>query len=954
MPADAPEGLCPRCLGALPLEGETAFTGGSAHALPPLSPEEIAPFFPQLEILECLGRGGMGVVYKARQKSLGRLVAVKILAPERFQDTRFAERFTGEAQALAALNHPHIVTVYDFGVVQGAGKDAPIYYLLMEFVDGANLRQLLRAQKFSPEEALAIVPPICEALQYAHEHGIVHRDIKPENLMLDKEGRVKIADFGIARMLNAESSGAEVGLTETQPAGTPQYMAPEQREQRRTDHRADIYSLGVVLYEMLTGELPGTPLQAPSTRIGGMRVEVRLDEIVLRALEKSPELRYQTAGEFRVEAETLAHTPPASPAAPLPAPKPAPQLPPATALSLYWRALCRLLPLGCIWLLSLIFLVPKLRETAESYSVIHPNGRFPMKDIALTLFNPEAWKPLLWLGLLVAVAELTLPVWRRHRVRVLAVLTTALNVLAGVSVFLLLTFSAVFVGNTDVAQPASATFHNRVFIADAAAVDRLIPKAGRMPGVMPGGSSFAAPADAIPSQLAVINSRALAALLGTIPAAPGILKDDERDVSTVWWQSGLADGWGYAYTGTPDTPGAVSGVGNAGLFLGYRRSNDQDLVRIDGHLNHEIDLYVPGMPGTVNVDSLIHYLGVLPPDGILLFLVPYVRRDCAAQYLVVDFEIATQQHPHSPVPWNPPPVAPVAHLSPTPPLPAGVPAAPPVLNYLIWQDENPHGYGAHAVAWRPDGEQADSPEDRQRLRWLNISDLALASPPGYRAIRVLHFCFSNPTLDEQSLGALTLTDTNGAVLTPFPGSTMTYASSANAIPDHSRWLECSFGLSKSIPQPSAVDVRLDYTDGEWSYRSGVVIPANHSEVFFLDCGQVNQMGETPSGHAFIDLDYIDNARPGYQRGFAARTFDGRLLEPISGGTSYGAGPPRKDIFEFDAPIGQVKEFLFRTRRVHTEDIPSVRLRHAAPHPSASPSPAPSATHPLPGSTPVSQ
>jgi serine/threonine protein kinase len=107
---------------------------------------------------------------------------------------------------------------------------------------------------------LAIVPPVCTALQYAHEHGIVHRDIKPENLLLDREGRVKIADFGIARMLGADAS---IGLAESQPAGTPQYMAPEQKEQRVTDHRTDIYSLGVVLYELLTGELPGPNLQPP-------------------------------------------------------------------------------------------------------------------------------------------------------------------------------------------------------------------------------------------------------------------------------------------------------------------------------------------------------------------------------------------------------------------------------------------------------------------------------------------------------------------------------------------------------------------------------------------------------------------------------------------------------------------------------------------------------------------
>lgn len=314
--AAAPEGLCPSCLGALNFATDTAFTGADAkETLPPLTPAELAPHFPQLEILECLGRGGMGVVYKARQKSLNRLVALKLLAPERVQDVKFADRFAREAHALAALNHPNIVTVHDFGQAGG------YYFLLMEFVDGVNLRQLLRSRKLQPAEALAIVPPICEALQYAHEHGIVHRDIKPENLLLAKDGRVKIADFGIAKILgnslvtDLSADGAEEpkatadGATQQTTMGTPQYMAPEQREQpQAADHRADIYSLGVVLYELLTGELPADKLQPPS-RVRGVQIDVRLDEIVLRALEKTPELRYQTAGEFKTQVETVASHP---------------------------------------------------------------------------------------------------------------------------------------------------------------------------------------------------------------------------------------------------------------------------------------------------------------------------------------------------------------------------------------------------------------------------------------------------------------------------------------------------------------------------------------------------------------------------------------------------------------------------------------------------------------------
>ncbi len=152
LPDNAPAGLCPNCLMALNLKTETVFTDDTPAAQPPLPPEQIAPHFPQLEILEFLGRGGMGVVYKARQKTLNRVVALKLIAQERVRDSTFAERFTREAQALAALNHPNIVTIYDVGQAGG------FYFLLMEFVGGANLRQLLRARKFTPEEALAIVP----------------------------------------------------------------------------------------------------------------------------------------------------------------------------------------------------------------------------------------------------------------------------------------------------------------------------------------------------------------------------------------------------------------------------------------------------------------------------------------------------------------------------------------------------------------------------------------------------------------------------------------------------------------------------------------------------------------------------------------------------------------------------------------------------------------------------
>lgn len=299
---DAPEGLCPRCLAAINFGGDTFFTG-EGGSLPPPPISEIAPHFPQLEILSCLGRGGMGVVYKARQISLDRLVALKLLAPEREKDPEFSDRFAREAQALAKMSHPHIVTVHDFGQAGG------FFYLLMEYVDGANLRQLLLAHKFTPEQALGVVPPLCDALQYAHDRGIVHRDIKPENLLMDRDGRLKVADFGLVKMLGADATGDD------RPMGTPDYMAPEQSgDPVKVDNRADIYSLGVVIYEMLTGELPGKNFQPPSAKTG---VDSRLDEVVHRAMEQEPDQRYQQASFLKTEVERITGTP--APSMPPPA-----------------------------------------------------------------------------------------------------------------------------------------------------------------------------------------------------------------------------------------------------------------------------------------------------------------------------------------------------------------------------------------------------------------------------------------------------------------------------------------------------------------------------------------------------------------------------------------------------------------------------------------------------------
>ena len=306
------QGLCAQCLMKLGLleTNETIENGVSEKRegqkdrkaqpvwfeLPEVS--DLAEQFQQLEEIELVGQGGMGAVYKARQKQLDRMIALKILPDDRAESEAFPERFMREARSLAKLNHPNIVTVYDFGHTESG-----LYYFLMEFVEGTNLRNVIEAGNLSPGEALAIIPQICDALQYAHQEGIIHRDIKPENILIDKKGRVKIADFGIAKLL--DSPDDQFTLTQAgHKMGTPHYMAPEQIEHPHdVDHRADIYSLGVVFYEMLTGELPLGKFAKPSQKV---HVDVRLDDVVLRTLEKEPNRRYQHASEVKTEVEIIA------------------------------------------------------------------------------------------------------------------------------------------------------------------------------------------------------------------------------------------------------------------------------------------------------------------------------------------------------------------------------------------------------------------------------------------------------------------------------------------------------------------------------------------------------------------------------------------------------------------------------------------------------------------------
>jgi serine/threonine protein kinase len=287
----------------------------------PPSVEELTAQFPRYEILELIGHGGMGAVYKARQPKLDRAVAIKILPKTLGADHGFAERFEREAQAMAKLHHSRIVAVHDFGETPDG-----YLYIVMEFVRGTTLGDLIKNKALKSDQILAIVTQICDALKYAHEHGVIHRDIKPANIMLDVEGQVKVADFGLAKLADTHERDS---LTQANVAmGTPNYVAPEALVlDTQVDQRADIFALGVLLYEMLTGNVPRGVFVAPSDKIKNL--DPRLDDVVMRAMQSEPENRYQQVTQFWTDIDRIRTTPSPAKMAPTPARNPLPKNQPA-------------------------------------------------------------------------------------------------------------------------------------------------------------------------------------------------------------------------------------------------------------------------------------------------------------------------------------------------------------------------------------------------------------------------------------------------------------------------------------------------------------------------------------------------------------------------------------------------------------------------------------------------
>jgi serine/threonine protein kinase len=264
--------------------------------------EDMQAMLPQYQFVSLLGRGGMGAVYKAVQVSLDRPVAVKVLPGDLIDDTdaQFAERFKNEARTMAKMNHPSIVNVYDFGET-----NTGLLYIVMEFIDGTDVSKMIAGQGKLPENyALSITAHVCDALAYAHRNGVIHRDIKPANILINMDGAVKVADFGLAKQNDSGMSG----LTKTNMAmGTPDFVAPEALIPGvPLDGRADLYAVGVMLYQMLTGEIPRGMWTMPGMRLG---TDPRFDAIIGKAMQTDREARYQSAAEVRKDLDTILTTP---------------------------------------------------------------------------------------------------------------------------------------------------------------------------------------------------------------------------------------------------------------------------------------------------------------------------------------------------------------------------------------------------------------------------------------------------------------------------------------------------------------------------------------------------------------------------------------------------------------------------------------------------------------------
>ncbi len=278
--------------------------------------ESVGPF----EIIEYIGQGGMATIYKAHQTTLDRFVTLKVIHPALMNDQAFLNRLKREASIIAKLNHPNIVTVYDFTDFEGTP------FLVLRYIDGKTLKEVLQQQRLGTQSILKIMRPVADALAYAHSRGVLHRDVKPSNILIDTEGHVYLTDFGLARIAYSSESTSSHDMM----IGSPQYISPEQAKSEPVDARTDIYSLGIVLYEMFTGQVPfsaetpyGTILaqineQPRAPRTLNPKIPAAVEQVLLKTIAKDPKNRYPSVREMMRALENAARGPVEETPAPIP------------------------------------------------------------------------------------------------------------------------------------------------------------------------------------------------------------------------------------------------------------------------------------------------------------------------------------------------------------------------------------------------------------------------------------------------------------------------------------------------------------------------------------------------------------------------------------------------------------------------------------------------------------
>ncbi|HET7624424.1 MAG TPA: serine/threonine-protein kinase [Verrucomicrobiae bacterium] len=965
LPESAPAGLCPACLLAQGVAADTITGGGASFSSP--SAEELAALFPQLEILEFIGKGGMGVVYKARQKQLDRIVALKILPPGIGNAPAFAERFTREARALAKLNHPGIVTLYEFGTAAGGNTGtAPLYYFLMEYVDGVNLRQLLRAGRISAREALAIVPQICDALQFAHDNGIVHRDIKPENILLDRRGRVKVADFGLAKLMGTEALVHPMGAGNQRPGeshplpsltdagkvmGTPYYMAPEQMENPgEVDHRADIYALGVVFYQMLTGELPEKQIQPPSKKV---QIDVRLDEIVLRALEKKPELRFQQASVLKTQVETVAAEN-LNPEIRIQKPEARPRFSRKAAAGFCFG-------MASVLLFGFGFLANDLAT-----KIPFPDGTISMNKPAMLVTLVSILVGAMFLLISIAFSWIAVAQIKRSDGKLFGAGFATMSGLMFPSLDLVMAIPILIQILSTHHVPHAPIFQNfsigQTWFPNGDSIEITSVNRTKNQMIVKGRYNLISHSNALlalyitttndisvrvnTTQIKQISKgRGKFELLSShlVPGLPHVSmydesgepfasiyfgnKEEAAEERNAGW---ITKRWKHLENSGPVHSGNSTADGYPGDWIWDSENFNHvppvfllrsstlpkgwvpfDMMGKDRYLARGKSLkeLIERVWSQKNSALKIIFEADLPKDKFDFIVAgqPDWWKKLESEInrrFYLDENVDSRENGKVVVVKN----APLND--------------PPKLQFLAWQDE--WKTNKPFAAWHPDGSPVTNTTELDWLRHINSGGMDVSSWHLSPEPRFLHLWFSHPFFDANSLNDVALLDDDGQAIIPSAGGSMS-GSEQNANEDTGNlgWYVKTFSPGAGTNIPQQVTVQLRYTIGPLEKTQTIsVIPQNRTIVGLEGNSVLGGIGQNVDGQAFVSIAVNKDKMKSRQFGVIAITKGGRRL--ITGGSIGGYGV-RTAEFDFNVPLADVSKFIIGTRPIRTVEWTNVIL-----------------------------